>query len=153
MKSDFWDNFPIGIDHLNNVIRSIIKLTLGHSIKIDENDPDKIISLLDKVLDKIRHYPKDDLKKELINIIGDRYDVWVDDFIKALNVSTEGFPSSAKKWLDDLLNPNFGCELVNNYKEIPPEHNKEVWFSGKILLIHHDLFKKLADQLNVERKK
>jgi hypothetical protein len=131
---DFWENFPIDVDTLNSVINQIL-----HSVdtmNIPET-PEKIISQLDKFLDKINN--SDDVAKELG---GSKYKVKM--VKKLLSLTKNGFPSSALELMDAALDPNYGCSLVNSYKDIPLDHSNELWFSGKMLLIREDLFRELS---------
>lgn len=141
---DFWDNFPMSVDELNHLLRSLFIQLSDHEQRKDArnndslDDPKKIIKMLDNALDKIRNYDEYQLKNSLPRNTQTLLQT-------ALSIVSEDFPSSALKFLDELLDPNYGCSLVNGYKQIPEKHENEVWFTGKIILIRYDYFKNIID--------
>jgi hypothetical protein len=141
---DFWDNFPMSVDELNHLLRSLFIQLSDHQQRKDAryndslDDPKKIIKMLDTALDKIRNMSPDDLKNA---VSPNLYRL----LQTALSIISEDFPSSALKFLNELLDPNYGCSLVNGYKQIPMDHENEVWFTGKIILIRYNYFNKIID--------
>ncbi len=136
---DFWENFPIDVDTLNSVLNRIFHLDINNIMDVPTT-PEEILENIDNFLDAIRDSENVETKLKQMGF-GNyilRY------MIKLLSLTKNGFPSSALELMDSALDPNYGCSLVNSYKDIPLDHSNELWFSGKMLLIRQDLFSELS---------
>lgn len=144
---DFWGNFPIMIDDLNSMFKSLFTIFLNYEPKLNKyyvdtlDDPKTILAMIDKILEIFDGFDTD---KKMLLIDNDVSGYQARAFIKAIELYPGGYPESAIKWMDFLLDPNYGCKLVNGYKNIPLDFKNELWFSGKMLLINDKVFSELV---------
>jgi hypothetical protein len=136
---DFWENFPIDVDTLNRAMNRIFHLDINNSMDVPTT-PEEILVNIDNFLDAIRDSKNVETKLKELGFIY----YMLKYVIKLLSLTKNGFPSSALELMDAALDPNYGCSLVNSYKDIPLDHSNELWFSGKMLLIREDLFRELS---------
>jgi hypothetical protein len=138
---DFWENFPIYVDTLNSALRQIF-VAMGGSIYTEK--PKDMIDMVDQFLDKLREGGYLEKTDDIKDIFPDVSGSWV---FQQMFKKIGKIPDTGYELLNTLLDPNYGCKLVNGYKEIPLDHDKEVWCSGKILLINSKLFNDMQERV------
>jgi hypothetical protein len=138
-NQDFWENFPIYVDTLNKILNKIFHLDINISMDTPTT-PEEILVNIDNFLDAIRDSKNVETKLKELGFIY----YMLKYTTNLLSLTKNGFPSSALELMDTALDPNYGCSLVNSYKDIPLDHGNELWFSGKMLLIREDLFRELS---------
>jgi hypothetical protein len=134
LHPDFWENFPVDIDIFNGTLQDLFCSVLDYRPTNNE-DAQHIVDLVDGILDL--YYDKSDKFQNLTRYNMSNFKGMINEF--------DSKPS-AVEFLNKFLDPNYGCELVNSYLDIPRKHYKEVWCSGKILLIRIDLFDELVKE-------